>query len=277
MDPITLHFRVLQVGANTEGRQSLQVNDPHGVTVGKLKRQLFEEAIEEHRSVRFITGGRILEDTQRLEQCGLGSEAFIHVSIGGSSSLRASPIPTLPGSTAEPDADSGFTGKGASDRDRNEDNYIGPCFLVGAAFFAGTGVLLRMAWHKRWTLSMHASQFLCILAAVWVYLLLCHGLPAIFQSLVPGLRTISRVVSGSDRPEAATDAARCTTAPGTAEQTGVRRCPTAAAGAETSSGAHQRCTNTAPKSTLLPEGHMAAQMRPLAGVTTPGGSSSSWS
>mmetsp|Transcript_5793 Transcript_5793/g.11698 ORF Transcript_5793/g.11698 Transcript_5793/m.11698 type:complete len:244 (-) Transcript_5793:77-808(-) len=243
MDPITLHLNIFQAGASAEGRQSHRVSDPRGTTVGSLKRQLFAEALEEQRSVRFIKGGHVLEDAAVLGQCGLGTEAFIHVSIGNSapspqtgtaSELRSGAVGANAGSP---------TAKESSSREGCEDCHFDPYFLLGAVFFAGTGVLLQMAWRKRWHLSMHVSQLLCILAAVWVYLLLCHGLPAFFQLLVLGLRALKRS-GGNDAPGVDGNAARSTTAPPAAECVGR---------------------------------HEAARSPPLAGVTTPGGSSSSYS
>mmetsp|Transcript_74063 Transcript_74063/g.228918 ORF Transcript_74063/g.228918 Transcript_74063/m.228918 type:complete len:245 (-) Transcript_74063:86-820(-) len=244
MDPITLHFNIFQAGANAEGKQSLHVGDPSATTIGSLKRQLFAEALEERRTVRFIKGGHVLEDAAVLEQCGLGNGAFIHVSIGNSSPSRMGPSSPPRSSAAGADTSSSST-KGSSSNQGHQDSSIGPGFLLGAIFFAGTAVLLQNAWHKRWYLSMHASQLLCILAAVWVYLLLCHGLPALFQLLALGLfRALGRTTSGGDAPEVGSGSA----------------CAAAAA----------------PQAAQCPGRHEMVQL-PLAGVNTPGGSSSSCS
>uniref|UniRef100_A0A7S2HGV2 Ubiquitin-like domain-containing protein n=1 Tax=Alexandrium andersonii TaxID=327968 RepID=A0A7S2HGV2_9DINO len=245
MDPITLHLNIFQAGASAEGRQSFRVSDPRGTTIGSLKRQLFAEALKEQRSVRFINGGHILEDAAVLEQYNLGSEAFIHVSIGNivSSAPRhtESAPAVLCGATNANTC--GSSAARTSDRQGREDYYVDPYLILGAIFFAGTGVLLQMAWRKRWYLPMHVSQLLCILAAVWVYLLLCHGLPALFQLLMSGFRALNRG-SGNDTPGVA----------------GSNICSTAAPSAAEHSGRHEM-----------------ARSPPLAGVTTPGGSSSSLS
>eukprot|EP00416_Gambierdiscus_australes_P017739 CAMPEP_0171059610 /NCGR_PEP_ID=MMETSP0766_2-20121228/3285_1 /TAXON_ID=439317 /ORGANISM="Gambierdiscus australes, Strain CAWD 149" /LENGTH=250 /DNA_ID=CAMNT_0011515067 /DNA_START=184 /DNA_END=934 /DNA_ORIENTATION=+ len=190
MDPITLHFNIFQAGVRTEGKQSLHVDNPCGTTVGSLKRRLFAEALEEQRSVRFITSGHVLDDTTLLGQCGLGNEAFIHVSIG-SCELRHTKSPAAPQRSASTSqTTSASAAKGRPCLHEQEDSCMGPFFLLSIVFFIGTGVLLHMAWRRRWLLSLHASQLLCILAAIWVYLLLCHGIPALFQVLLLGLRAV---------------------------------------------------------------------------------------
>uniref|UniRef100_A0A7S1MC39 Ubiquitin-like domain-containing protein n=1 Tax=Alexandrium catenella TaxID=2925 RepID=A0A7S1MC39_ALECA len=237
MDPITLHLNIFKAGANAEGKQSLRVSDPGGTTIGSLKRQLFAEALEEQRSVRFIRGGHVLEDAAVLQQCGLGSEAFIHVSIGNSAPRQTEVASVVQGSTAGAGNGSPAAADSSS-RKGPEDCFLDPYFVVGALFLAGTGVLLQMAWRKRWYLPMHVSQLLCILAAVWVYLLLCHGLPAFFQLLARGLRALNRG-DGNDPPAVGSGSAGSTTAPSAAECAGR---------------------------------HETARSPPLAGVTTPGGS-----
>lgn len=224
MEPITLHFNVFQAGANSEGRKSLQVDDPRGTTVGALKRQLFSEALEARKSVRFITSGRILDDGARLEQCKLGQEAFIHVSISEIASSRAG-LPELSGSgtaagsggqdmaNPEPRKNKLAETKEKMKQLLQDSDGLNFFFFLGVLFFVGTGALLRYAWRKRWHLSMHMSQLLCILAAVWVYLVLCHGLPALLRALSRGVRALGRDdVVRTTRGDGPSSAAGCAAA-----------------------------------------------------------------
>eukprot|EP00420_Gonyaulax_spinifera_P019264 CAMPEP_0197896052 /NCGR_PEP_ID=MMETSP1439-20131203/38881_1 /TAXON_ID=66791 /ORGANISM="Gonyaulax spinifera, Strain CCMP409" /LENGTH=211 /DNA_ID=CAMNT_0043516535 /DNA_START=54 /DNA_END=686 /DNA_ORIENTATION=+ len=210
MEHVTLHFSIFQAGASAEGKRSLRVEDPRGITIGSLKRQLFAEALEQERSIRFIASGRILQDAEALERCNLGTEAFIHVSIGDA---RPQPAKSC---MATPSADGSAARNSSSmqasiSRKEDEEGGLSISLILGAVFFAGTGVMLQLAWQKRWHLSMHASQLLCIFAAVWVYLLICHGVPALFQSLVLVPRALCRLAAPSAHGDATTDAAPCAT------------------------------------------------------------------
>ncbi|CAL1161404.1 unnamed protein product [Cladocopium goreaui] len=79
---------------NSSSSQSFQVDDPQSKTVGALKQQLFADALKAQRFVRFIAGGRILEDTSSLDKCNLGPESHIHVSISGKSQNGAQTMPS---------------------------------------------------------------------------------------------------------------------------------------------------------------------------------------
>mmetsp|Transcript_32305 Transcript_32305/g.57147 ORF Transcript_32305/g.57147 Transcript_32305/m.57147 type:complete len:241 (+) Transcript_32305:43-765(+) len=178
MDPVTLHFNVFQAGSSGDNRTSFQVQDPRGTTVGALKKQFFSDALKESKSVRFIASGQILEDTAPLERFKLGSEAHIHVSISehGANRSPSSSISESPGDA---------TDFGSAKKGKAVDELLsyGAYILLGTLFFVGTGFGLHLAWRKRWQFSLGTSQLLFILAAVWAYLLLCHGLPALFQAI----------------------------------------------------------------------------------------------
>lgn len=194
MDPVTLHFNVFQAGA--EGRQSLQVEDPRGTTILALKKQLFPDAVKASKSVRFIALGRILDDSAPLERCGLGNEAHIHVSISdGASSPKRAPA-------ASPDDSSATAAEAKSpslpESANCEESAVSWIFLAGVAMFVGTGAALYAAFRKRRQFTLHTSQLLFICAAVWVYLLLCHGLPALFQALCNFGRSMSTSSTSKD-------------------------------------------------------------------------------
>mmetsp|Transcript_27716 Transcript_27716/g.88105 ORF Transcript_27716/g.88105 Transcript_27716/m.88105 type:complete len:250 (-) Transcript_27716:191-940(-) len=200
MDPITLNFDIFQAGVPAQSRRSLEVVDPQGTTVGSLKRQLFSAELEAQQSVRFIAAGRVLEDAALLGQCGLGSKAFVQVSISAATPSGALAQPPATGAGV---MRSGLLNEGCASRGSCEDTGIGARLICGVFFFAGTGVLLQLAWQKRRHMPIHTSQLFCILAAVWVHLLLCHGLPA----LARGLRAVGRV-AGSMPKCAATSPSR---------------------------------------------------------------------
>lgn len=183
MDPITLHFNVFQAGADPEGRKSLQVDDPRGTTVGALKRQVFPEAVEARKSVRFITSGRILDDGALLEECKLGHEAVIQVSISDPSSSRVS-TPKHSSSSA-----SAKTIPGAKQGCQDGNGDLTTFLYLGTFFFAG-GAVVFFAWRKRRHLSLQMSQLFCIFTAIWVYFALCHALPAFCRALARGVRVL---------------------------------------------------------------------------------------
>lgn len=217
MDPITLHFNVFgqaSAGPGLEGRTTMRVEDPRGMTVGALKKQLFPEAFEEQKSIRFIARGHILDDRTLVGHCGLGCEAHIHVSIGERS--EKSPGGPSPGGSSTARHGSGAMGASAAggggasrpaaaaagvpaaQRAEEEQDVCGLSIVhvLGAVVFAGAGLLLRAAWRKRWYLSMHVSQLCCISAACWVYLLAFHVLPTAFRLAGCGLRAVGRPCAG---------------------------------------------------------------------------------
>jgi len=215
---VTLHFNVFQAGVTNEGRRSLRIENPQQTTVVNLKRELFNEALQEQKSVRFIASGRILDDSMSVEKCGLGTEAFIHVSISNSSSSNLQPAQKTNSTT-----ENGPARNDMAPATNNEGSAaIGTKLLLGSAFFAGTGILLQMGWKKRWQLSMHGSQFLFILGAVWIYLLVCDFLPIAWQAFSQALQRTasgaSTVASGSSNLNVHESSTQGTTisAPGTA-------------------------------------------------------------
>eukprot|EP00930_Biecheleria_cincta_P039047 TRINITY_DN26854_c0_g1_i2.p1 TRINITY_DN26854_c0_g1~~TRINITY_DN26854_c0_g1_i2.p1 ORF type:complete len:242 (+),score=46.75 TRINITY_DN26854_c0_g1_i2:81-806(+) len=175
MDPITLHFSVFQASCSSQGRQSLQVDDPRSKTIGALKRELFSDALEAQRSVRFIAGGKILEDSSLLASYNLGRESHICVSISDQTPRLS---PTL-APAAEPVE--------VAPEDVNvEDWWPSIHRFAGFAALISSAVCFYCAWHKRRQLSIQLTQALCIGAAVWVYLLLFHAVPCACQVLAGG-------------------------------------------------------------------------------------------
>uniref|UniRef100_A0A7S3RK41 Ubiquitin-like domain-containing protein n=1 Tax=Strombidinopsis acuminata TaxID=141414 RepID=A0A7S3RK41_9SPIT len=192
MDSLTLHFNIFDA-SSASSRRSHHVDDPRATTVGALKRQLFLDALEEQRSVRFIASGKILSDADALHSCGLAREAHIQVSISDTAASRAEVAPHAEGgpmcNRTETLADRGDASSGSSQYTiMSEESAIGAARLLGAIVLAGAGVLFELAWRKRWYLSLHASQLICIFAAVWVYLLIFHALPALCKVLCQGIR-----------------------------------------------------------------------------------------
>eukprot|EP00931_Biecheleriopsis_adriatica_P087344 TRINITY_DN61831_c0_g1_i1.p1 TRINITY_DN61831_c0_g1~~TRINITY_DN61831_c0_g1_i1.p1 ORF type:complete len:243 (+),score=51.24 TRINITY_DN61831_c0_g1_i1:170-898(+) len=185
MDPITLHFNIFQAGSSDQGRRSLQVDDPRGKTVGSLKRQLFSDALEAQRSVRFIASGRVLEDTSLLENCNLGRESHICVSINERSSQSLPSSPQLAPKT-EPVARE-LSGR-LPEACEQQDWSLLFSRLAGFAAMVGSGVLFFCAWKRRRQMPMNMTQLICIAAAVWVYLLLFHATPIAFQVAAGALR-----------------------------------------------------------------------------------------
>mmetsp|Transcript_112930 Transcript_112930/g.350586 ORF Transcript_112930/g.350586 Transcript_112930/m.350586 type:complete len:242 (-) Transcript_112930:212-937(-) len=231
MDPITLNFDIFQAGVPAQSRRSLEVVDPQGTTVGSLKRQLFSAELEAQQSVRFITAGRVLEDAALLGQCGLGSKAFVQVSISAAT-------PSQPPATGSGVMSSGLLNKGCASRGSCEDTGIGARLICGALFFAGTGVLLQLAWQKRRQMPIHTSQLLCVLAAVWAHLLLCHGLPALARGLRAASSTPKGGAASPSRPAAEAEPAE----PAVSE-----------------SAASPASSSALPSTPLLPDGHRAVR------------------
>jgi len=198
MDPITLHFNVFQAGANSEVPKRLELDNPGATTIGALKKQLFPEAVKERKSIRFIAGGRILDDATAVGGCGLGKEAHVHVSINDVSRAAVPSAADGPSSSESAvGAAADFPAAGALGS--AGPSAIGVGFMLGVLFFIGTGVGLWAMWQRRWRFSMQTSQLIFILAAIWAYLLLCHGIPALLQTL----SNLGKQKTGSARGTAA--------------------------------------------------------------------------
>lgn len=199
MASVKLHFSVFGHGCarggdgtGMEGHHSICIEDPLITTIGALKKQLFREECEEHKSIRFIARGRVLEDKVAVGQCALGEEAHIHVAISGrpaenvavgSATAMQRPMTTEAASGGDSSA-SRETGGGSGSLNLSR--------ILGAVLLAGAGLLFCLAWQRRRRLSLRASQVLCILAAGWVYLAIFHALPAMLRLLGSGLSAALR-------------------------------------------------------------------------------------
>jgi hypothetical protein len=183
MDPVTLHFNVFQAG--TPVRHSLQVDDQRGTTILDLKQQLFSDELKASKSVRFIASGKVLADSSALEQHKLGKEAHIHVAITDASMSPVRGPAPVPGgeNTSATATEEAKSSNVETSTNRGSGSMAGWAILLGVMLFAGTGAALYVALRKRYQYTMHTSQLLFICAAVWVYLLLFHGLPSLFQAL----------------------------------------------------------------------------------------------
>lgn len=179
MDPITLHFNIFQAGTSSQGRQSFQVDDPQSKTVGALKQQLFADALKAQRFVRFIAGGRILEDTSSLDKCNLGPESHIHVSISGKSQNGAQTMPSAAVAQAQ-----------TSQVERDSDLQAWHLCRRLASFLAmvGSAMVFPYALQKHRHSSSNTHLLVCIAAAVWVYLLIFHTMPDAAQIIVAAAR-----------------------------------------------------------------------------------------
>lgn len=238
MDPIKLHFNIFQAGSSSHGSQSLQVDNPQSETVGMLKRKLFADALESQRSVRFIAGGKILQDASLLADCNLGKESHICVSISDQIlSTPSSPAgsPALP-PAAEPME---VAAEEVKPQIRWLVLYRVACLLA----LACSAVFFYFAWQRRRQLRVHVTQFLCIAMAVWVYVFLFHALPFACQVLAGSLgsKDSSVPLVSRARPAqaqagpaaAATDQATVLAASSTAESTTRARTLSAAAATPT--------------------------------------------
>jgi len=177
MDPITLHFKVFQVGGAADTREDLKVDNPGGTTVASVKQKVFADALEEQKTVRFISSGKLLNDLQMLDQCGLGKEAFIHVMISEPSARMITPD-TASGSATGVGSTLGAQCAAATDAAGGKG-----VLLSGISFFVVTAAMLQLGWQRRALISASTSQLLFIGAAVWAYCALCHGLPVVVQML----------------------------------------------------------------------------------------------
>eukprot|EP00929_Paragymnodinium_shiwhaense_P087751 TRINITY_DN47893_c0_g2_i1.p1 TRINITY_DN47893_c0_g2~~TRINITY_DN47893_c0_g2_i1.p1 ORF type:complete len:331 (+),score=81.14 TRINITY_DN47893_c0_g2_i1:62-1054(+) len=195
-EPLTLHFNVFQAGSPPEPKRSVTVDDPGSLTVLSLKEEYFGQALEEQKGVRFITGGKILDDKAMLSSYNLGKEASIMVSIssgtvGKTASTGSSGGVTVSASRSHSGSDA-FAGSKSS-----EDPAITVWFVVGSVLFAGTAAGLHWAYTKRLQFSMQTNQFVFISVAVWAYAMLFHGLPGLWRVAV---RLLCR--SGGQAPAA---------------------------------------------------------------------------
>jgi hypothetical protein len=178
MDSITLNFNIFQAAqVGGEARKSLQVENPQTTKIGELKTQLFSEEIKAAKSIRFIAGGRILDDSLDVTTCKLADNAQIHVSISDNA-----PRPSQPSSSSNPRGDAKGTSVTTGSPDKGPP-VVSNMFLLGAVAFIITGVLLYVGLQKRRQFTLQMTQLLFIGAAVWAYLLICHGIPALFQAL----------------------------------------------------------------------------------------------
>lgn len=177
------------------------------MTVGALKAKLLPDAIASHRSVRFIASGKILNDAATLEKCAMGREAHIHVSVGTAGATTAGTPPASPpqspacspnssiasvaSNTGNPQIPAPTSTEAGHKATSGESGIFLPGGL-GAAFavlaLAGAGAMLYEAYRRRRQLSMGTSQAVFMLAAVWVYVLLFHGLPLLAQFTGQALR-----------------------------------------------------------------------------------------
>lgn len=168
-----LHFNVFQAGSTSDATKTFEVNDPRATTVGALKQQLFPDAVSERKSVRFISRGRVLDDAAALSGCGLGRDAHIHVMVS-----ERQPVATTASSEKRAET---------APSDREEPNggrqRAALTLLAVMLLIAGGLAGFSNAYHRRFQLSMQASQTLCIGAAIWAYVVLCHGLPSLCDAL----------------------------------------------------------------------------------------------
>lgn len=186
MAPLILKLKVIQSGDQWDGSGETQVDDPSAMTVGMLKQKVFSASLADGRPVRFIASGRLLRDSELLADSGLTTGAFLHVSIGE----RCIPSPESP---ASGDAVTEVRVAKSSEPWLLE---IDPVLLCGAGFFAVTGAMLQVGWQRRGAMSPGSSQPLFIAIAVWVYLVLCHGIPALIQALRGGRSRSSAAMEG---------------------------------------------------------------------------------
>lgn len=198
MSALLLHFNVFESGKSPD-RRSVQVEDPDVITVAAL-RQYFPDALQEQRTIRFISSGRMLSDDVAVAKCALGQEAHIHVSIGAAGSAAPPPddaaAPAAADAPRSPSASAAAAGQRDADGDATSPMLTAMATLLGGVlFFLTTFALLFHRWQKRRQLSMQSSQLTCILGAVWFYALLCHGAPAFFQALRSAFRTSAAGVS----------------------------------------------------------------------------------
>lgn len=235
-EPITLHFNVFQAGAPPEPKRSITVDDPGCLTVGSVKEQYFSDALQEQKSVRFITGGRILDDKAMLSSYNLGKEASIMVSISGSAGK--SPSANSPGGAGASSAGGFFLDGSQSSSggksDEPQESIITLTFVLGMALFVCTAAGLHWAYHKRLQFSMQTNQFVFISASVWAYAMIFHGLPGVWSVLLKLFCSVRRqqATARSSMASAAAASTAATAAAATAAVSG-----TAAVGVAATHGA----------------------------------------
>lgn len=157
-------------GSTASIPKTFEVDDPR-TTVAALKQQLFPDAMRECQSVRFISAGRVLDDAAALSGCGLGRSAHLHVMVGERPAAPAAaekPIVQATPVRIEP---------------RGEVLRAGMTLLVILLVIVGGILALSSAHQRRRQLSLQKSQTAVIGAAVWGYVVLCHGLPMLCQAL----------------------------------------------------------------------------------------------
>merc|ERR1719161_1432542 len=171
---MTLTFRTLQGGAEDQAQRIVEVDDP-GMTISQLKRKCFEkEVVTQNRKVRLIHMGQMLDDMKKVSECGFsGREASLHAVI--------SQAPT--GEVSATRGDTGNSGAGNSPK-MDSQVWISLAYLL---FFIVTGMILQMEMRKIYPFGrIMSSQFLFLSCSVWVYILLCHALPAWSRALFGG-------------------------------------------------------------------------------------------
>jgi hypothetical protein len=171
MPPIVLHFHVFQAtGVKGDVPETLEVTS--SMTVGAVKAQVFSDAFAQSRSVRFIASGRVLHDSASLGSCGIGQEAYIHVMVGEPQISQELGASTAQGPSAV-----------LTPTKRLSLDAAALLKLVALLALIAAGAGFYVAWQRRKSYTMQTSQMLCILAAVWAYALLFHGLPAVVRAL----------------------------------------------------------------------------------------------
>lgn len=192
-----LQFRVLQGGVESTEPRTFNVAEPDAMTVLDLKRECFEkEVVLENRKVRLIYMGRMLGDSQKLSNCGLGQQAILHavvnatpeepaVAANGGCAAEVT-APSSPVKSEDCDAESSFM-------KRHFMQVVLPVIGI-LLFFISTGTVLQMGLRKSPPVAgLMSTQTLFIGCAIWVYLLLCHGLPGLARAISPnaGLTALS--------------------------------------------------------------------------------------
>eukprot|EP00929_Paragymnodinium_shiwhaense_P110822 TRINITY_DN7809_c0_g1_i1.p1 TRINITY_DN7809_c0_g1~~TRINITY_DN7809_c0_g1_i1.p1 ORF type:complete len:213 (+),score=55.41 TRINITY_DN7809_c0_g1_i1:77-715(+) len=172
MAPLKLHFKVFRAGVQDDNARSEDFDS--ATKVAEVKRRMFPEAASDPTStVRFIAGGRMLEDASSLEKYSLGEEAHIHVMISQRVAQAAEQAAGAPGqpavsmTTVTESPASSTLGKGP----------LSSNLLLGA-ILAIVGAVLCNTWQRRHRFSIQESQFFFIFTAVWAYFVLWHALPA---------------------------------------------------------------------------------------------------
>lgn len=192
--PIKLSLKPLQGGAEEQNRV-VEVDDPQ-MTVLALKELYFKKETAEGRKVRIIHMGKMLGDGLKLGECSFGKEAIVHVVI-----------------SSPPDQQGGAAGGGGLSAGAKTDEAVSagaggpqklsqwPLLLAHLLFFVITGAILQSGAQKTWPVGkLMSSQFLCISASLWLYLLLYYGLPAFGKALTGRPDSTAEPSGGSSSP-----------------------------------------------------------------------------